>query len=242
MATWLAHLRIAENLLGRIEGLDAGQFAIGSVAPDMGVPDEKWETFSPPPKVTHFKRSDSIHKDIADLDFYRGYLANVPPQDALRFSFRLGYFFHLITDNLWTTEIGKPTTERFPEQFAADKNFIWEVKKNWYGLDHLYVRAHPDCLYWRVFLEAEPVAADLDFFPAQAVTHQLGHIKRYYQRADAEIEEMIATPYIYLNQNQMDAFVANTTRDLLTIYHALWRDHRDISALHSAILLLAVGY
>ena len=48
MATWIVHLRIAEALLARRPELDAGQFAIGSVAPDSGLPDEKWENFTPP--------------------------------------------------------------------------------------------------------------------------------------------------------------------------------------------------
>ncbi len=176
MATWIAHLRIAENLLARLPGLDPGQFAIGNIAPDSGIPDEKWEKFDPPPAVTHFKRSTSVHKDIADLDFYRGYLADVSPEDVGRFSFRLGYFFHLISDNLWTTAVGKPTSERYAEQFAADKSFIWEVKEDWYGLDHIYVREHPESLYWRVFLGAKPVrrapdkpvSAQLDFLPSPA--------------------------------------------------------------------------
>ena len=34
MATWIAHLRIAENLLGAISAPDATQFATGSIAPD----------------------------------------------------------------------------------------------------------------------------------------------------------------------------------------------------------------
>jgi hypothetical protein len=241
MATWIAHLRIAEELLNRIEGLDAAQFAIGNIAPDSGIPDEKWETFSPPPAVTHFKRSASVHKDIADLNFYRDYLANVPPQDAPRFSFRLGYFFHLITDNLWTVAVGKPTQERFPDQFAADKNFIWEVKKNWYGLDHLYVRAHPNCMFWRVFLDAQPVAADLDFLPAQALTRQLAYVKKYYQRTDPEIQAMIDTPYIYLTKDEMDRFIEDTSRDLYTIYRQLWYEDIDSSHLHSAVLLLPVN-
>ncbi len=53
MATWIVHLRIAENLLACIPALDAAQFAIGNVAPDSGIPDEKWEKFDPPPEVTH---------------------------------------------------------------------------------------------------------------------------------------------------------------------------------------------
>ena len=52
MATWIVHLRLAENLMQMIEGLDAPQFAIGNIAPDSGMPDEKWEKFEPPVEVT----------------------------------------------------------------------------------------------------------------------------------------------------------------------------------------------
>ena len=222
MATWIAHLRIAENLLARIPVLDAGQFAIGNVAPDSGIPDENWEKFNPPPQVTHFKRSNSVHKDIADLDFHRSYLTNISLQDTQRFSFRLGYFFHLITDKLWTIEVGRPTSERWADEFAADKNFIWEVKEDWYGLDHIYVREYPDCLYWRIFLKTEPVSADLDFLPPRALPHQLKHIKAFYQRDDDEIRAMMDRPMIYLPKSEMDRFVADATERIYDIYQMLW--------------------
>lgn len=235
MATWIAHLRIAENLLEYIPDLDAAQFAIGNIAPDSGIPDENWEKFDPPPQVTHFKRSTSVHKDIADLDFYRKYLANVSPQDTFRFSFRLGYFFHLITDNLWTIKVGKPTQDRYPGQFAADKNFIWEVKKDWYGLDQIYVRSHPNCLFWRVFLDAQPESPDLDFLPAQALARQLEHIKSFYQRHDNEIDEMCARPFVYLSSTEMDSFVREATDHLKKIYDALWSNPPMINGLYSAL-------
>jgi len=237
MATWIAHLRIAENLLKGISSLDPGQFSIGNIAPDAGIPDENWEKFNPPPKVTHFKRSKSVHKDIADLDFYRGYLANVPPDDAARFSFRLGYFFHLITDNLWTIEIGRPTSERWAEQFAADKKFIWEVKQDWYGLDQIYVREFPECLFWRVFLHAEPDSADLDFLPPGALNRQLKHIKAFYQRDDESIRTMISRPMIYLSKSEMDQFVDTATERIFDLYHILWPSPPDLKDLSSALEL-----
>ncbi len=242
MATWIAHLRIAENLLAHIPGLDAAQFAIGNIAPDSGIPDENWEKFDPPPQITHFKRSDNVHKDIADLDFYRNYLAGISPQDAPRFSFRLGYFFHLVTDNLWTIAVGKPTQERYPAEFAADKNFIWEVKKDWYGLDHIYVREHADCLFWRVFLpfdfaQGEPASAELDFLPPRALPHQLKHIKTYYQRRDEKIDEMVARPFIYLPATEMDSFVLETTSTLQKIYNLLWPTPPALDGLYSALEL-----
>ncbi len=222
MATWIAHLRIAENLLERIDDLDPGQFAIGNIAPDSGIPDENWENFDPPPRVTHFKRSKSVHKDIADLDFYRDYLAGVSREDVDRFSFRLGYFFHLIVDNLWTIEIGRPTSERWAEQFAADKKFIWEVKEDWYGLDQIYVREYPDSLFWRVFLDSEPTFADLDFLPLEALLRQMKHIKAFYQRDDEEILAMISRPMIYLSKSDMDGFVEIATERITLIYQILW--------------------
>lgn len=235
MATWIAHLRIAENLLGLIPNLDEAQFAIGNIAPDSGIPDEKWEKFEPPPAVTHFKRTDDVHKDIADLDFYRGYLADVPPDDAPRFSFRLGYFFHLVADNLWTIRVGKPTQERFSEQFAADKDFIWEVKRDWYGLDHLYVRAHPESLFWRVFLDAEPDSTDLDFLPARALSHQLDYIKTFYQRRDEKVDAMCARPMIYLPAAEMDAFVREATEQIERIYRALWPIAPKLGNIHTSL-------
>ena len=173
MATWIAHLRLAENLLERLPGLDAAQFALGNVAPDSGIPDANWEKFDPPPEITHFKVSDGVLKDLADLEFFRRYLAgNDPALNPGRFSFRLGYFFHLVTDNLWTLLIGRPTHARYGEQFAANPKFIWEVKEDWYGLDFIYLRDHPQSLFWRVFLNAQPDGFDLDFLPRHALEHQ----------------------------------------------------------------------
>ncbi len=102
MATWIAHLRLAENLLPMICGLDTHSFAIGNIAPDSGIPDEKWERFDPPSEVTHFLVSGNEGKHSADLEFYHRYVASLNPLDNTeQFSFLLGYFFHLVTDNLW---------------------------------------------------------------------------------------------------------------------------------------------
>ena len=122
MASWIVHLRTAEILLEQIPGLNAEKFAVGSIAPDSGVPDEKWENFTPPPWVTHFGQTAGADSRLADLEFYRRYLLPLKhPLDFGLISFRLGYFFHLITDNLWSEKIGIPTTQRFSAEFAATR-------------------------------------------------------------------------------------------------------------------------
>ena len=162
-------MRLAEGLLALISGLEEAQFAIGSVAPDSGIPDENWETFDPPAEVLHFQRDEDEagkgqKRMCADLAFYRRYLAPLHPWQPAspRFSFLLGYFFHLATDNLWSVEVGRPTRQRFAAEFEADPKFIWQVKRDWYGLDFAYVRSHPDCIFWQVFMNAPGGSSVLD--------------------------------------------------------------------------------
>lgn len=238
LATWIVHLRLAENLLAHITGLDAAQFAIGNVAPDSGIPDANWEKFAPPVTVTHFQNLDADFRGNHDLEFFRGYLAGISPKEAGRFSFRLGYFFHLVTDNLWSQLIGRPTKERFPEQFAANPKFIWEVKEDWYGLDFIYIRDHPESLFWRVFLAAQPDGFDLDFLPKHALEHQLNHIKTFYQRQDEEIQAAYQRPYTYLSQVDVDNFVTEATNRLFRVYQALWPVPPDLTGKYSALELL----
>jgi hypothetical protein len=91
MATWITHLRIAENLLGLFPDLDPAPFAVGNIALDSGIPDEKWEKFTPPAEVTHFGNFTDAYRKLADLEFYRRYL--LPLQctgDSAPVSFRIG--------------------------------------------------------------------------------------------------------------------------------------------------------
>jgi hypothetical protein len=210
MATWIVHLRIAEALLETLPGLDATAFAVGNIAPDSGMPDEKWEKFTPPAEVTHFKTADGAGYDLADLIFHRQHLADLPwpGSDPARYSFLLGYFCHLVTDNLWYLWIGEPTQRRFKANFEADKDFIWEVKKDWYGLDFEYVRQHAECLYWRVFMDCDYPVNYLDFLLPEGVRQRIEHIKTYYQRDDEHSREVINRERVYLTQTEADQFVS----------------------------------
>ncbi len=234
MATWIVHLRLAERLLPLIGGLDETYFAIGNVAPDSGIPDANWENFDPPSEVTHVW--DATRR-CGDLEFYRRYLALLRQGEtsSQRFSFLLGYFFHLLTDNLWRMKIGQPIRQRFAAEFEADPKFIWQVKRDWYGLDFAYVRSERDSLFWRVFLPGDYAGDFLDFLPQEAIARQLGHIKEFYQRTDDKVETWyIQRPGIYLAAEDMDCFVTETTAKLLRAFQHL-QQGLDTSSLHSIL-------
>ena len=239
MATWIVHLRLAENLLPLIQGLDEEYFAIGSIAPDSGIPDENWETFDPPPEILHFQIGDSESRRCADIEFYRCHFAPLDQWDysSRRFSFLLDYFFHLATDNLWNAEIGIPVKKRFAVEFEADPKFIWQVKRDWYGLDFAYVRRERDSLFWRVFLHAAYTEDFLDFLPQKAVGQRLDYIKELYQRTDDRVEEWyIDRPGIYLTEGEMNQFVAEGVGRLFKGFQYLQQDS-DTLGLYSLLEL-----
>ena len=224
MASWIVHLRIAENLLRTKTHWDHGYFGIGNIAPDSGLPDATWENFDPPPEVLHFKTETDSRWPMGDLNFYRAYLEK---QHALgveseEVAFRWGYFCHLVVDNLWRDEIALPTHEQFREDFDADPKFIWTVKEDWYGLDFLYVRQHHDFLFWREFQTTDYEIEGLPFLPRENVQIRLEYIRQYYQRTDDEIEHWLADmPGLYLSQDGMDDFVDRSTEKIATIIDRL---------------------
>jgi hypothetical protein len=226
MASWMAHLRLADNLLGLIDGLDEAQFGIGSIAPDSGIPDENWEKFSPPPKTSHFHAAREAAFPSQDLEFYRHYLEGLrwPDEHPQRFSFLLGYFFHLVTDNLWHVMIEQPTRVRYPLRFESDPDFIWEVKRDWYGLDFIFARNHPDSFFWRVFIHSEVAEDYLDFMPVEAVEQRIQYIQEFYQREDEKVQALCRRRFKFLTQEKMDNFVEKTTERLHQVYQLLWEE------------------
>jgi hypothetical protein len=223
MASWMVHLRLADNLLGLIDGLDEAQFGIGNVAPDAGIPDEKWENFSPSPEISHFRADREAAFPSKDLEFYRRYLEGLewPNDQPQLYSFRLGYFFHLVTDNLWHVKIDQPTRVRYPRRFESDPDFVWEVKLDWYGLDFIFARDHPDAFFWRVFMESQYMGDYLDFMPVEAVKDRIRYIKDFYQRGDEKVEALCGRRFKFLTKEKMDYFVEKTTERLNQIYGLL---------------------
>ena len=69
MASWMVHLRIADEILKRMKGLDETAFVIGNIAPDSGVPNEDWSKYFPPKNVSHFKTrpDDELFFDVDEF-------------------------------------------------------------------------------------------------------------------------------------------------------------------------------
>lgn len=214
MGTWMCHLRIAEALLPDFPQFDPVAFSFGNLAPDSGVPNADWSSFDPPKEVTHFLRPGEGEGRIRDLTFYYTYVA--PAQhdsDMARVSFLMGYFSHLLCENLWSHRIGSASKEAYAHHFQQDTQATWnKLKRDWYDLDHRYVRDHPASLFWRVYVPAPNPPMYVPLVPTVALHQQLDYIRTFYSQSAAP--RNLDRTYPYLNEPTMTRFVTETARDI----------------------------
>jgi hypothetical protein len=237
MGTWITHLRIAENLLKHIPELDAAAFAFGNLSPDSGIPNADWTAFDPPKEVTHFLHRGDEEESVHDLVYYQQYLASIKPKDDIQlYSFRLGYFFHLICDILWAKRIVAATRQQFSDLFAQDmKRAVSLVKDDWYGLDQLYVLDHPRHIFWRVIMTQAYPPSYLPFIKDEALHHQYDYIRRFYSEQDDHW--YLNIPYHYLKEETMTRFVEECIQGILIVHEQL-KDINNFDGLVSSAGLL----
>lgn len=213
MASWMVHLRVADKLLSRLDNIDETAFVIGNIAPDSGVPNSDWSEFHPPKTVSHFykKNEDGIYVDIGV--FCERYFSPdvIKTYNKREFSFFLGYYVHLLTDMRWITDIAGALKKDYPEEYENDNNsLIWKAKGDWYDLDFLYLRQHPDFRAFAIYENAVGFENEfMDIFSSDAFDNRRQYICGFY-RGDGHGD--LYRKYKYLTQKQADDFVAETSK------------------------------
>lgn len=104
MASWIIHLRVAQQLYQKlhIEPIDA--FVLGNIAPDSGVPTADGSGFVPDTSISHFRSLDGNGiKKIHENRFIGRYFTQQQRKSYpdKKYAFFLGYLTHLLTDQLW---------------------------------------------------------------------------------------------------------------------------------------------
>lgn len=208
MATWITHLRVAENILDRGFDLEPVPFIIGNIGPDSGVPNNDWSSFTPPKKITHWLGSDKI---INAHNFVDKYIADKVKEDNDRYSFIIGYYVHLLTDIEWSKVYNEKKKETlYKEGLDKDPNFIWVIKKDWYGLDYLYLEKHQKSIFHMIFKNINKVPDYLDYFPKGAFERQVKYITEFYLGKNNQTKEN----FIYITEEEMNNFVNNRTEKI----------------------------
>lgn len=212
MATWITHLRIAQIILEQMPCLDAEAFMVGNIAPDSGVPNADWSAFTPPSSVSHFDESYDRKSGAARYEAEHMRPEQIAGYDLQALSFHLGYICHLMTDALWRERIALPSQEKFRQLFEEEGGSAWwKLKKDWYDLDFLYLRQHPEFAAWRIYSGAKGFHNRyLDIFPAEAFELRRKYITGFYGEDRGDLDR----DYPYLPKADMDAFVPGAAENI----------------------------
>ena len=217
--------------------MDEVTFTFGNLSPDSGIPNKDWTQFDPPKEVTHFLRKGKGEHAIHDLVYYKQYLADIKSEDDIkRYSFRLGYFFHLICDIMWARRIGITTKKEFKSLFVENpEEAVGIIKDDWYGLDQLYVNDHPESNFWKVIMPNPDPPSYLPFVKDQALHQQYAHIRKFYSQPPDEW--FLSIPYRYLKEETMTRMIDDSIEAILLVHEKV-RSLKNFGGLHSSISLL----
>lgn len=210
MATWIAHLRVAENILNSSINVEKEPFVAGNIAPDAGVPNDDWSEFCPPPDITHWKNSE---RKIMPENFFDKYvLCERASDDKEYYSFALGYYVHLLTDVEWELFYSiKKEDPLYKENLQKDPKFIWRIKDDWYGQDFVYLNENEDSLFFSCFQHLVEINDYLDYFPEGAFTNRFKYIREMYLK----YYKNPPTEFIYLSEQEMNTFVVNASLNII---------------------------
>ena len=220
MATWITHLRVAQRLLDEYPWLDTDAFLLGNIAPDSGVPTGDGLHYTPDKAVSHFRTIDEqgVKRFRTDLVADRYLTGGQGRRDV---SFLMGYIAHLATDSVWNRVVLLPLVERFPEEYRQRKAALFaEVKRDWYDLDFLYLREPPGYEPLRRYLAIPDVTNGwLDIFAPDAFAQRREYIRAFYEEG---VRNVSPRPMTYLTAAELDAFVAEAARTVMTEHSALF--------------------
>lgn len=216
MASWMIHLRVAQEIYRQLGLKHINEFIMGNIAPDSGIPTADKTGYLPDAEVSHFRTIDQngikdVHEGRFADQFFNETLRK--SYDGGTYAFYFGYLTHLLTDKLWASEIVYSAKEQFSELFDNDRDAFWrQIKRDWYDMDFLYLKSNPDFEAFQIYesMEAFPNRY-LDFFEEDAFERRRQFITAFYRDGVSGVKDRET----YLSIEELDAFVASATEKIL---------------------------
>lgn len=216
MASWMIHLRIADCLLDELPDLSPREFVVGNIAPDSGIPNEDWSRFTPDATLSHFKLDNRVPKSIHIPLFIEQHFTPAQQHGYSReaYCFFLGYLCHLLTDQLWSQHIVRPLQQRFPLEWAQNKNdLIWRAKADWYDLDFLYLQQNPSFRAFSIYEQAIDFPNHfMNIFPSDAFENRRQYIISFYRQQRG----CLGRQYPFLTPQEAADFVQKACQSILS--------------------------
>lgn len=214
MASWMIHLRVAQQLYRQLNIDAVDEFVLGNIAPDSGIPAEDGTGYVPKKSISHFYSRDADGVKIDEDLFIRQYFT---PERRAAYtkeenSFFLGYLTHLLTDQIWVRKIVIPAKKNQSAAYHANRELFWDtIKTDWYDLDFMYLKSTPSFEAFEIYRGSKHIRNTyLDFFPEAAFEDRRQFILDFY----ADGVKNLVEHDTYLSKEDMDMFVISAANEI----------------------------
>ncbi len=216
MASWIIHLRVAQGIYEKLDLVHKAEFVMGNIAPDSGIPTADGTGFVPDAGVSHFRTVDENGiKDVHEDLFITRYFTKEKREsyNERAYAFYLGYLVHLLTDKLWASKIVYGAKEKLSAIFEQNHASFWtKIKRDWYDLDFLYLKKHPEFEAFRIYEGIKEFQNRyLDFFAEDAFVQRKKFIIEFYRKGVEEVEERET----YISPEELDTFVEYAVEQII---------------------------
>ena len=211
MATWLTHLRVAEDLLKTLDNIDEAAFYVGVIAPDSGRMVDDF-TYKPSKDVSHWKREGVTYEQRFEdnREFFTKYAQD--EKDNAMFSFYLGYYVHILTDTIYVRDIIHP----FINGRGRD---IWRaniklIRKSWYEIDARFLERNKNYKPLEIIGSVREFPnTTIDYFAYDDITERINYAYGFYQNATTDETAVFFTH----DDERSDEIVVSATAEIRKI-------------------------
>lgn len=211
MASWVTHLRIADELLDTVDYVHQLHFIVGNIAPDAGEPNEDGSEFKPPTSISHWKLEGIPHSRRSEK-FKEEYLKSTIETNAT--AFYLGYYVHLLTDYIWVRDIYPLLERQFGLGFDYNTSLMQKIKRNMFEIDCIYLKKHPNFNAFSTLIKIKTYPnVYLKYFQREAFEKKIVYIKNYYSNYHSEINE-ITENHSYIGERNVNNFVIDAKNEI----------------------------
>lgn len=210
MATWIAHLRVAKELILKLD-VDKALFYAGNLAPDCGKINADCLTYTPPKALSHYSEN-GLNSGCDHERFFTEFLSETKAEEYEKRSFLLGYYSHLATDRIWGEEIFDRKRREYEGNFCDTRALLSAFKGDWYALDKAFLEQSKG--FPPIDDAANANIGDfLPFFPADIIKGKILSIGTFYAEKAYEPNRENK----FLTKEEMDVFVIKASAKILNL-------------------------
>lgn len=213
MATWGAHIKIADILLNRGIDLEPRGFVVGNLGPDCNKENADWTAYEPPKEVTHWYENNALSAE----KFYQAHLQDKAYEDKTQYAFLVGYYVHLLSDIYWwgyakSTKLG----QAFFITMQKDQNMKLELNRDYFQHDHVYIQNNPSSLYHKALKNIQNFPVYLDYFNENDFNAKLAYIHTYYEKYKLNQDRK----FCYINSEDIENIFDYTIENVIKTLEA----------------------